>query len=48
MRWAAAGANGAGLALAVAFGPLTRWRELQGPVLVVLFLAGGIGAILPR
>ena len=48
VRWAAAGANGAGLALAVAFGPLTRWRELQGPVLVVLFLARGIGAILPR
>lgn len=46
-RWAAVGANAAGLALAVAYGALTRWREPQGPVLVVLFLAGGIGAMLP-
>jgi hypothetical protein len=44
---AAVGANAAGLALAVAYGALTRWREPQGPVLVVLFLAGGIGAMLP-
>ncbi len=47
VRWAAAGANVAGLALAVAFGALTGWREPQGPVLVALFLAGGIGATVP-
>lgn len=47
VRWAAVGANAAGLALALAFGVLTRWREPQGPVLVALFLAGGIGAMLP-
>lgn len=45
-RWAAAGANLAGLALAVAFGVLTGWREPQGPVLVSLFFMGGIGAML--
>ncbi|HKG90799.1 MAG TPA: hypothetical protein VKA84_02835 [Gemmatimonadaceae bacterium] len=37
-------ANAAGLALALAFGMLTRWREPQGPLLVALFLAGGAGA----
>ena len=47
VRRAALGANVAGLALAVGFGVLTRWREPQGPALVVLFLAGGIGAMLP-
>ena len=46
-RWAAVGANMAGVVLAVAFGALTRWREPQGPVLVTLFLAGGLGAALP-
>lgn len=45
LRGAAAGANAAGLALAVAFGALTRWREPQGAVLVVLFLAGGVGVM---
>jgi hypothetical protein len=45
-RWSAAGANLGGLALAIAFGTLTRWREPQGPMLVALFLAGGIGAML--
>ena len=47
VRRAALGANVAGLALAVAFGALTRWREPQGPALVALFLTGGIGAMLP-
>ena len=46
LHWAAVGANLAGLALAVGFGVLTRWREPQGPVLVVLFLVGGAGAML--
>ena len=44
VRWAAVGANVAGLALAVAFGALTRWREPQGPVLVALLLTGAGGA----
>jgi hypothetical protein len=48
VRWTAFGANVAGLALAVAFGGLTRWREPQGLVLVVLFLAGAAGAIMRR
>jgi hypothetical protein len=46
-RRVAVGANMAGVVLAVAFGALTRWREPQGPVLVALFLAGGLGAALP-
>ncbi len=46
LRFAALGANVAGLALAVTFGALTRWREPQGPVLVSLFLAGFAGAVL--
>lgn len=46
LRLTALGANVAGLALAVAFGALTRWREPQGPVLVTLFLAGAAGAML--
>jgi hypothetical protein len=45
VRWAALAANGAGLALAVGFGALTRWREPQGPILVALFLAGGLAAM---
>lgn len=48
VRPMAVGANVAGLALAVAFGALTRWRAPQGPVLVALFLAGGAGAIMRR
>ncbi|WP_284349727.1 hypothetical protein [Roseisolibacter agri] len=48
LRLAAFGANVAGLALAMAFGALTRWREPQGPVLVTLFLAGAAGAIMHR
>lgn len=47
VRWAAVAANLAGLALAVGFGVLTRWREPQGPLLIALFLAAGAGAI-PR
>ncbi len=47
VRWAAAGANVAGLALAMAFSALTHWREPQGPVLVALFLTGGLGVMLP-
>lgn len=47
VRRAAIAANVAGLALAIAFGTLTRWREPQGLVLVALFLAGGAGAMLP-
>jgi hypothetical protein len=40
----AVAANGAGVALAVGFGVLTRWSEPQGPVLVATFLAGGAAA----
>lgn len=47
MRWAVAGANAAGLALAIAFGTLTHWREPQGPVLVVLVVTGMVGTMLP-
>jgi len=47
VHWAAASANGAGLALALAFGALTGWRELEGPSLAALFLAGVIGMMLP-
>ena len=45
VRWAALGAIGAGLALAAGFGALTGWREPQGPILVALFLAGGLAAL---
>jgi hypothetical protein len=43
IRGLALAANAAGLALAVAFGMLTQWREPQGPLLVALFLVGGLG-----
>lgn len=45
VRRAAVGANAAGLALAIGFGALTRWREPQGPALLLLFLAGAPGAL---
>jgi hypothetical protein len=35
------------VALAFAFGALTRRREPRGPVLAALFLAGAIGATSP-
>lgn len=44
LRTLAVGANGAGLALAIAFGLLTAWREPQGPVLAATFLVGGIAS----
>jgi hypothetical protein len=42
MRWAAVGANVAGLALAAGFGTLTSWHEPQRPTLVALFLVGAV------
>lgn len=37
-------ANGAGLALVVAFGVLTEWGQPQGPVLGATFVAGGLAS----
>lgn len=42
-RWAAIGANVAGLALAVGFGTLTSWHEPQGPALTALFVLSAAG-----
>jgi cytochrome b561 len=47
VRGVATAANGAGLVLAVAFGVLTRWHELQGPLLAIIFLAGGVAVSRP-
>ena len=38
-------ANLLGLALAIAFGALSRWRAPQGPVLIALFAAGALGCL---
>lgn len=35
-------ANGAGLALAIAFGVLTDWRQPHGPILAATFVVGGV------
>ena len=48
LRSLAVAANMGGLALAIAFGMLTRWREPPGPVLSILFLAGIIGSTVRR
>jgi hypothetical protein len=39
-RWTALAANLAGLLLAVAFGVLTGFSGLQGPLLIAVFLTG--------
>ena len=45
VRRVAVGANTAGLGLAVGFSVLTGWGEPQGPILAVVFLAGGAAAL---
>jgi MFS family permease len=45
-RWAAAGANVAGLVIAVAYSALNGWREPRGYVEIVLFIVGGLAALL--
>ena len=41
----ALGGNLLGLALATAFGALSRWHAPQGPVLIALFLTGAFGCL---
>jgi MFS family permease len=45
-RWAAAGANAAGLVIAVAYSALNGWREPRGYVEIALFIVGGLAALL--
>ena len=45
LRVAALGANVAGFVLALGFGVLTDWRQPQGPLLLLLFAAGGAGSV---
>ena len=45
LRVVAAAANLLGLALAIAFGMLSQWRAVQGPILLVLFAVGTIGCM---
>lgn len=48
VRWAAVGANLAGLLLAIGFGVLTDFTAPQGPVLIALFLTGAASAAANR
>ena len=45
-RWAASFANAAGLAIALIYSALNAWREPRGYVEIVLFLVGGLAALL--
>ena len=45
VRWAAAGANVAGLALAVGFLIIAGWRAPQGLLLLTLFATGLVCAL---
>jgi hypothetical protein len=38
-------ANLLGVALAVAFGALSRWEQPHGPLLIALFAAGALGCV---
>ena len=42
---AALAANLLGIGLATAFGALSHWDALQGPVLIILFAAGALGCV---
>jgi hypothetical protein len=44
-RWVAAGANAAGLIIAVSYSILNAWREPRGYVEIVLFIIGGLAAL---
>jgi hypothetical protein len=45
-RWIAAAANLAGLVIAVSYEMMNGWREPRGYVEIVLFLIGGLAALL--
>jgi hypothetical protein len=45
-RLAAAGANAAGLVIAISYSAMNAWREPRGWVEIALFLIGGLAALL--
>lgn len=45
-RWVAAGANAAGLVIALSYSILNAWREPRGYAEIVLFIVGGLAALL--
>ena len=45
-RLAAAGANAAGLVIAISYSAMNGWREPRGWVEIALFLVGGLAALL--